>query len=88
MQNFIGFPHNKATDLKTTTGTDEAYYSNNNQPGDSIKILDCLVSVISTVHSSRGKSTLSLNVFLFVVLFVSVSTECIVLMWTRECTHN
>lgn len=79
---FIGFPCTKETDLNLqwhhVPGADETYHGNDNQPDDSTKILECLVSLISTVHSSLGILTLSLNVFLFLLFFISMSTECIV----------
>lgn len=43
------------------------YHGNDNQPDDFTTILECLVSLISTVHSSIGNLTLSLNVFLFLL---------------------
>lgn len=68
--------------LKGTTYLEQnlQYHDNDDQPDDATKTLQGLVSLISTVHSSIGKMTLSLNVFLFVFYFVvvSVSTECIV----------
>lgn len=67
-KNFIGFSC-KDTDLSPqwhhTPGVDEVYHGSDNQPDDSTTILECLVSLISTVHSSIGNLTLSLNVFLF-----------------------
>lgn len=70
-QIFIGFSGTKVTCLSPqwhhTPGVDEVYHGNDNQPDNSTTILECLVSLISTVHSSIGNLTLSLNVFLFLL---------------------
>lgn len=70
---FIGFPRIKDTDLNPQQwhhipGVDEVYHGNDNQLNDSTTILERLVSRISAVHSSIGNLTLSLNVFLFLLL--------------------
>lgn len=88
---FIGFPCTKDTHpcpkWHNIPGIDKMYHGNDYQSDDSTTTLGCLVFLISAVHSSIGNTTLSLNVFHF-SSFCLMSTECIVKMWTCECTHN
>lgn len=88
-----GFSQNKATSWSHQwhhpLGKD-TYHSSDNQPGGSNTIPKRSV-LISAVHSNLGSLTPSLNVVLFLFSFPLpgiLSTERIVQMWTRECTHK
>ena len=70
-QIFIGFPCTKDPNLSPQQhhipGEDEVYHGNDDRPDDSTLVFECLVSLVSTVHSSIGNLTLSLNVILFLL---------------------